>query len=217
MRALTTLILQFVIKAWNFENFIIISQETIFLTKTFCTVTWLLTPAFFRLQNVFFQTMSNYIPLELQFTADQSFFQNYDLKMHGFQDTEGQSPRWRYRFSEVFFFFFFLNMYEPIYCWNRNLMQSKVSLKPWMIWTCMVFNIQWFKVNDDVIIFQTDVLIFPNMSIYIPWILHQSKFSWNSDTLFKLRREVILCSFNNFVHSFKTKYSSGYGFAFSKI
>ena len=107
MRALTTLILQFVIKAWNFENFIIISQETIFLTKTFCTVTWLLTPAFFRLQNVFFQTMSNYIPLELQFTADQSFFQNYDLKMHGFQDTEGQSPRWRYRFSEVFFFFFF--------------------------------------------------------------------------------------------------------------
>ena len=26
--------------------------------------------------------------------------------------------------------------------------------------------------------------IFPSMSIYVPWFLHQSKFSWDSDALF---------------------------------
>ena len=64
------------------------SQETFFLIETLCTVTW----AFFRLQNVFFQTMSISIPLELQFNADQSFLENYGLKMYDFQDTGGQSP-----------------------------------------------------------------------------------------------------------------------------
>ena len=68
------------------------SQETFFLIETLCTVTWVLTWAFFRLQNVFFQNMSISIPLELQFNADQSFLENYGLKMYDFQDTGGQSP-----------------------------------------------------------------------------------------------------------------------------
>ena len=69
------------------------SQRTIFLTETFCIVTWVLTSAFFWLQNVFFQTMSAFKPLEPQFNADQSFRGNYDLKMYGFQDIGGQIPR----------------------------------------------------------------------------------------------------------------------------
>ena len=32
----------------------------------------------------------------------------------------------------------------------------------------MVFEIQVFNVKDDVIVFPTDVLIFPNMSIFVP-------------------------------------------------
>ena len=46
----------------------------------------------------------------------------------------------------------------------------------------MVFQKQ--EVNDDDIIFQTDALIFPNMKIYVPWILRQSKFSYDSNALF---------------------------------
>ena len=65
------------------------SQETIFLTETLCTVA----SAFFWLQSILFQTRSIYIPLELQFNADQSFLRNYGLKMYGLRDTGGQSPR----------------------------------------------------------------------------------------------------------------------------
>ena len=65
------------------------SQETIFLTETLCTVT----SAFFWVQSVLFQTMSAYIPLELQFNADQTFLRNYGLKMYGLRDTGDQSPQ----------------------------------------------------------------------------------------------------------------------------
>ena len=68
------------------------SQETVF-KQTLCTVMLLLTSGFFQLQNVFFQTMLTYIPLELQFSADHSFLGNYALKMYGVRDTGGQSPR----------------------------------------------------------------------------------------------------------------------------
>ena len=51
-----------------------------------------------------------------------------------------------------------------------------------MVWKCMVFQKQ--EVNDGIIIFQMDVVIFPNMKMYVPWILHQSKFSYDSDALF---------------------------------
>ena len=53
-----------------------------------------------------------------------------------------------------------------------------------MVRKCMVFEIQGVKVSDDIIMFQTDLLIFPNMSIYVPRVLRQSKFSWDSDGLF---------------------------------
>ena len=69
------------------------SRETIFITETLCTITWVLTSVFFWLQDFFFQTMSTYILLEPQFNADQGFFRNYVLKMYGLQDTGGQSPR----------------------------------------------------------------------------------------------------------------------------
>ena len=46
----------------------------------------------FSAANVFFQTMSISIPLELQFNADQSFLENYGLKMYDLQDAGGQSP-----------------------------------------------------------------------------------------------------------------------------
>ena len=52
-------------------------------------------------------------------------------------------------------------------------MLSKVSLET-MAWKCLVFEIQGVKVINDIIIFQTCVIIFPNMSIYVPWIW----FSW---------------------------------------
>ena len=53
-----------------------------------------------------------------------------------------------------------------------------------MVWTSLVFEIQGVKVDDDITIFLTDVLIFPDMSIYVPWILRQSKSSWDSNALF---------------------------------
>ena len=37
--------------------------------------------------------MLTYMPLEPQFNADQSFIENYRLKMYGLRDTGGQSPR----------------------------------------------------------------------------------------------------------------------------
>ena len=37
-----------------------------------------------------------------------------------------------------------------------------------MVWTSLVFEIQGVKVDDDITIFLTDVLIFPDMSIYVP-------------------------------------------------
>ena len=116
MRALTTLILQFLIKAWNFQNFIIFVTRNDFLTEALCTVTWVLTSAFFRLQNVFLQTMSTYISLEPQFNADQSFHGNYGLKMYGFQVTGGQSLRWHRHFSEEYFccFFWHILTYIPL-------------------------------------------------------------------------------------------------------
>ena len=116
---------QFAIKAWNFENFIIVSQITIFLTEILCTAAWVLKSAFFLWLQIFFlQTMSTYVPFEPQFNDDQSFLRNYDIiifqrafflfseicqpiqnwnrnlmliKISGFQDSVGQSPRWRHR------------------------------------------------------------------------------------------------------------------------
>ena len=63
------------------------SRETIFLTETIFIVTWVLTSAFFWLQNFFFQTMSTYKLLEPQYNPVQGFLKNYGLKMHGFQET----------------------------------------------------------------------------------------------------------------------------------
>ena len=137
MRALTTLILQFLIKAWNFQNFIIFVTRNDFLTEALCTVTWVLTSAFFRLQNVFLQTMSTYISLEPQFNADQSFHGNYGLKMYDFQVTEGQSLPWHRHFSEEYFWVFltYINLHTvgtAIYCWAKF---------PWEPWSKSV----WFS------------------------------------------------------------------------
>ena len=63
------------------------------------------------------------------------------------------------------FFPFFGHIFTYIR-WNRNLMLNKVSLEI-MVWKCMVFEIQGVNVNRDVIIFQTNVFIFPSMSIYV--------------------------------------------------
>ena len=101
------MILQLVIKAWNFENFIIMSQVAIFLTQILCTATWVLTSAFFLWLQIFFlQTMSTYVPFEPQFNSDQSFLRNYGLQMYGLRDTEDQNPLWHHHFSEGFFFVF---------------------------------------------------------------------------------------------------------------
>ena len=169
------------IKAWNFQNFIIMSQETIFLTETLCTFTWVLTSAFFQLQIIFLQNMSTYILLEPQFDAGQSFLGNYGLKTYGFRD-KGLKVH-----DDVIIFerkFLGLSGHILTYIpWNHNLMQSKVSLET-MFWKFMVFEIQEVKVNYDVIIFQTHAIIFPNISICVSWILFWSKSSWDSDALF---------------------------------
>ena len=106
-------ILQFVIKAWNLNNFIIVSQVTIFLTEILCTATWVLKSAFFLWLQIFFlQTMSTYVPFEPQFNSDQSFLRNYGLQMYGLRDTEGQNPLYIIIFQRAFFLF--SEIYQPI-------------------------------------------------------------------------------------------------------
>ena len=143
-------ILQFVIKAWNFENFIIMSQVAIFLTQNFVqqrgcwhqhfffgckffsfkpcqpmyrlnhnstvikvssgTIVYKYTVCeiqgvkihydiiiFQRAFFFVFRNMSSYIKLESKSNADQSFLENYSIKMYGFQDSVSQSARWRHR------------------------------------------------------------------------------------------------------------------------
>ena len=158
MRALTTLILQFLIKAWNFQNFIIFVTRNDFLTEALYTVTWVLTSAFFRLQNVFLQTMSTYISLEPQFNADQSFHGNYGLKMYGFQVTGGQSLRWHRHFSEEYFcFFWHILTYIPL---ERQFIAEQSFLGNHGL-KVYGFRDTRGQINDGVIIFLTDVLNFP--------------------------------------------------------
>ena len=69
--------------------------------------------------------MLTYMPLEPQFNADQSFIENYRLKMYGLRDTGGQSPRWCHHFSEGYFCFLgHILTYIPL---HLNLILSKVS------------------------------------------------------------------------------------------
>ena len=143
----------------------------------------LLTSGFFLLQNVFFQTMSTYIPLELQFSADHSFLGNYALKMYGFWDTGGQSPQWHHHFSEEFFFFFFfghiltyITLESQFNAWQSFLRNHSLNI--------FGFRGTGVKADDDITIFLTNVLIFPDISIYLPWILCRSKSSWDSSALF---------------------------------
>ena len=135
-------ILQFVIKAWNFKNFIIVSQVTIFLTEILCTATWVLKSAFFLWLQIFFlQTMSNYVPFEPQFNGDQSFLRNYGQQMYGLRDTEDQNPLWHHHFSEGFFFVF------------RNMSAyTKLESKFNADQKFLASKIQWVKVHDDVIV-----------------------------------------------------------------
>ena len=140
-----------------------------FLTETFCIVTWVLTSAFFWLQNVFFQTMSTFKPLEPQFNADQSFLGNYDLKMYGFQDIGGQIPRWRHHYSEEFFWTY-INLYivgSAIQYWAKF---------PWKLWSENVWFSRYRGSKSKMTsYFKRMFLFFSNVSIYISWILGRSK------------------------------------------
>ena len=132
-------ILQFVIKAWNFKNFIIVSQVTIFLTEILCTATWVLKSAFFLWLQIFFlQTMSTYVPFESQFNGDQSFLRNYGLQMYGLRDTGGQNPLYIIIFQRAFFLF--SEIYQPKYISQSFLenyslkmcgFQDSVGHSPW--------------------------------------------------------------------------------------
>ena len=64
VRARSTLILQLMLKAWNFQNFLIESQETFFLTETLDMVSGVMMSSFFGWNFLFFQNLSTYTSLE---------------------------------------------------------------------------------------------------------------------------------------------------------
>ena len=70
----------------------------------------LLMSGFFLLQNIFSQTMSTYIQLEPQFSADHSFLGNYALKMYSFRDTGVKVHNDIIIFQRNFFVFFLTNI-----------------------------------------------------------------------------------------------------------
>ena len=119
-------ILQFVIKAWNFKNFIIVSQVTIFLTEILCTATWVLKSAFFLWLQIFFlQTMSTYVPFEPQFTVIKVSSGTMVNKC-----TVCEIQRIKIHYDIIIFqraFFLFSEICQPIQNWNRNLMLIKIS------------------------------------------------------------------------------------------
>ena len=95
-------------------------------------------------------------------------------------------------------------------------MLRKVSLET-MVWKYLVFKIQGVKIINDIIIFQMGVLIFPNMSIYVPWIWCRSKFSWNSDVLFSDGGHILQFHLLHTYGCFETKNGPRYKFAFLKV
>ena len=68
----------------------------------------------------FFQTMSTYIPLEPQLNADESFLGNYGGQI----GSKGSKSN----FLEGIVVFF-LDIYQPIYRWDGNLMSNRVCLE----------------------------------------------------------------------------------------
>ena len=100
--------------------------------------------------------MSTYIPLKSQFNADQSFLGNYGLKMYGSEIQGVKVYDEVITFQRAFWDFFgHVLTYIPLerqfdaeqnFLGNHGLKMSTIY----------------------VIIFQTDVFIFPNMLIFVP-------------------------------------------------
>ena len=136
------------LKAWNFQNFIIGSKEKNFLTETRHMVTWVMTSAFFLVNFFFLKNISTYTLLEPQWNAEQSFQWNPGLKMYGNRDIGGKRHQWRHHFLGRKFFSF--DTHKPIYQWNGNFMLNNF-VNGTLLSKCTVTEIFRVKVDNSIV------------------------------------------------------------------